>query len=124
MTGSRAVSITDIEQRYSSNAYVRVGHRDVRGYADGTCFIFESVLRIADIVLETATPAEEAARLVARLDVGIPVAALELNKLPMTLQRAIITTRALTRWETRALNARGVFRNTANIPEQRSAERS
>ena len=81
------VATSDIEARYSSNAFVRVGHGDIRGYADGSRFLLDSVLRIAAIVLERAEQPEEAAALLKRLDLGIPASALELTTLPIILSR-------------------------------------
>jgi hypothetical protein len=45
---------TDIEARYSSNAFSRIGHGDIRGFADGSRFLLDSALRIAAIVLGRA----------------------------------------------------------------------
>ena len=77
----------DIEARYSSNAFVRVGHGDIRGYADGSRFLLESALRIAAIVLERAEDQEAAALLLTRLDLGLPAEALPLSALGFPLTR-------------------------------------
>jgi hypothetical protein len=82
--------INDIEARYSSNAFVRVGHGDIRGYADGSRFLLESALRIAAIVLERAVDQEAAALLLARLDLGLPAEAMPLSALGFPLTRGEI----------------------------------
>ncbi|MGT2453880.1 DEAD/DEAH box helicase [Cupriavidus basilensis] len=84
------VPVADIERRYSPNVYQRVGHGDIRGYADGSRFLLESVLRIASIVLERADDPEVVGNLLKRLDVGIPAAALALTGLPTALSRGEI----------------------------------
>ena len=80
----------DIEARYSSNAFVRVGHGDIRGYADGSRFLLESALRIAAIVLERAEDQQAAALLLTRLDLGLPAEALPLSALGFPLTRGEI----------------------------------
>lgn len=79
-----------IEARYSSNAFVRVGHGDIRGYADGSRFLLESALRIAAIVLERAEDQEAAVLLLTRLDLGLPAEALPLSALGFPLTRGEI----------------------------------
>ncbi len=71
-------SVSEIETRYSSNAFSRVGHGDIRGYADGSRLPLDSVLRIAAIVLEHEHDPEDAQRLYKRLELGIPIEALGL----------------------------------------------
>ncbi|MCA0418024.1 MAG: DEAD/DEAH box helicase [Proteobacteria bacterium] len=80
----------EIEERYSSNAFVRLGHGDIRGYADGSRFLLESALRIAAIVLERAEEREAAALLLTRLDLGLPAAAVPLSALGFPLSRGEI----------------------------------
>jgi len=80
----------DIEACYSSNAFVRVGHGDIRGYADGSRYLLESALRIAAIVLERAEDQEAAALLLTRLDLGLPVEALPLSAVGFSLTRGEI----------------------------------
>lgn len=80
----------EIEDRYSSNAFVRLGHGDIRGYADGSRFLLESALRIAAIVLERADDQEAAALLLTRLDLGLPAQAVPLNRLGFPLTRGEI----------------------------------
>lgn len=82
--------INEIETRYTSNPFVRVGHGDIRGYADGSRFLLESALRIAAIVLERAEDEEEAALLLTRLDLGLPAAAVPLSALGFPLTRGEI----------------------------------
>ncbi len=84
------VPIGEIERKYSANAFVRMDHGDIRGYADGTRFLFEAVVRIAALVLERADEPDEAERLLKRMDLGVPAEALELTAMPMTLTRGEI----------------------------------
>lgn len=81
------VAVGDIEGRYSPNTFVRVGHGDIRGYADGSRFLLESILRISAIVLERAEDPDSVATLLKRLDLGVPVEVLELTELPIALSR-------------------------------------
>jgi hypothetical protein len=81
---------TDIEARYSSNAFSRVGHGDIRGFADGSRFLFDSALRIAAIVLGRAHDQEAAALLLTRLDLGLPADALPLSSVSFPLTRGEI----------------------------------
>lgn len=81
------VAVGDIEGRYSPNTFVRVGHGDIRGYADGSRFLLESILRISAIVLERAEDPNSVATLLKRLDLGVPVEVLELTELPIALSR-------------------------------------
>ncbi|QIB34609.1 DEAD/DEAH box helicase [Ancylobacter pratisalsi] len=80
----------EIEDRYSANTFSRVGHGDIRGFADGSRFLFDSVLRIAAIVLGRADDPEAVSALLRRLDFGIPVDALPLTLLPVALARGQI----------------------------------
>lgn len=79
--------VGDIEDRYSGNVFVRVGHGDIRGYADGSRFLFESIVRISAIVLERADDPDEVAALLKRLDLGVPAAVLPLTGIPLPLTR-------------------------------------
>lgn len=92
-------STGSIEAKYSANAFSRVGHGDIRGYADGCRMLLDSVVRIAAIVLETAFDADATAALQKRLEVGVPADLLALvnSKLP------------LSRGELLALRAAGVL---------------
>lgn len=84
------VPVNEIEGRYSSNLFVRVGHGDIRGYADGSRFLLESALRIGAIVLERAMDEEASALLLARLDLGLPAKALPLSAIGFPLTRGEI----------------------------------
>jgi helicase len=83
-------SINEIEAGYTSNAFVRVAHGDIRGYADGSRFLLESALRIAAIVLQLADVENATAILLTRLDLGLPTGALPLNALGFPLTRGEI----------------------------------
>lgn len=100
-----------IEERYSANMYSRVGHGDIRGYADGCRMLLDSVVRIAAIVLETAFAPDATAALQKRLEVGVPADLLSLvnSKLP------------LTRGELLALRANGVL-STVGVAQLSSAK--
>lgn len=79
--------ISDIEARYSSNLFVRVGHGDIRGYADGSRFLLESAMRIAAIVMERTEDEVAVALLLTRLDLGLPAAAVPLSAIGFPLNR-------------------------------------
>ncbi|WP_240538279.1 hypothetical protein [Bradyrhizobium yuanmingense] len=80
-------STSDIESRFSSNLFLRVGHGDIRGYADGARFLLESALRIAAIVLERAEDPDQVDVLLKRLDLGLPADALGLTEIDVLLTR-------------------------------------
>ncbi len=82
----------EIEARYSSNFFIRVGHGDIRGYADGSRFLLEAALRIAAIVLERTQDEEAAALLLVRLDLGLPAQAIPLSTIGFPLTRGEILT--------------------------------
>jgi len=84
------VPISDIETRYSSNLFIRIGHGDIRGYADGSRFLLESALRIAAIVLERAEDENASSLLLTRLDLGLPAEAVPLNSIGFPLTRGEI----------------------------------
>lgn len=77
----------DIEGRYSSNAFSRVGHGDIRGYADGSRFLLESALRISAIVLERAEDETAISLLLTRLDLGLPAELIPLSAMGFLLTR-------------------------------------
>lgn len=83
-------STSDIENKYSSNLFSRVGHGDIRGYADGARFLLDSALRIAAIVLERAEDEERVALLLKRLDLGLPGDAIGLTEFGFLLTRGEI----------------------------------
>ncbi|ARP67374.1 MULTISPECIES: DEAD/DEAH box helicase [Mesorhizobium] len=84
------VTITDIETGYTTNPFSPIRHGDIRGFADGTRFLLDSVLRIAAIVLGRADDPDEVSTLLKRLDLGIPGAAFSLTELPIVLARGEI----------------------------------
>lgn len=75
-----------IEDKYSANQFSRVGHGDIRGFADGCRMLLDSIVRIASIVRETAFDSDASAALQKRLEVGVPIDLLNLvnAKLPLT----------------------------------------
>jgi replicative superfamily II helicase len=81
---------SDIERTYSSNAFSPVGAGDIRGFADGTRYVFEAVIRITSIVTGIAFDSEEVSALLKRLDLGVPAEALSLTDLPVRLERGAI----------------------------------
>lgn len=80
----------DIESQYSGNAYSRVGHGDVRGYADGSRFLLEAVLRIAAIIHGLADEPDVTLSMYKRLELGIPAEMLALVHSAAPLSRAEI----------------------------------
>jgi helicase len=84
----RGVPIEQIEEQFSPNPFARVGHGDVRGFADATRFYLGSASRIAAIVHAGAGPTEEEiTSLLKQLDVGLPADAQELTDIPLNLVR-------------------------------------
>ena len=82
------LSIDDIERAYTPNPFSRMAHGDIIGYADQARFFLQSALRVASIILAGAAfPDADAERLLNRLEIGIPEAALPLVDLPMALTR-------------------------------------
>ncbi len=82
------VGISDIETGYSTHPrFYRVAAGDIRGFADGTRFLFESVQRISAIVTANANDPGEVETLLKRLDLGLPAGALPLTELPVRLDR-------------------------------------
>jgi len=86
------VPTTDIESAYTVNPYSRVGHGDIRGFADGSRFLLESAMRIASIVLERPHDEEAASALLRRLELGVPAELLPLTDLGVELTRGEILT--------------------------------
>lgn len=84
------VAISDIETAYTTNPFAPVRHGDIRGFADGSRFLLESVLRISAIVQGRADDPESVATLLKRLDLGIPQDAFALTDLPLVLTRGEI----------------------------------
>ncbi len=77
----------EIEDLYSTTPFSRVGHGDIRGFADGSRFLLESALRIAAIILDRAEDPEHTASLFKRLELGIPAEYLPLTESPLVLTR-------------------------------------
>lgn len=82
----------DIENAYTVNSFSRVGHGDIRGFADGNRFLLESAMRIASIVVEQPHDEETASVLLKRLDLGIPAGLLPLTELGIELTRGELLT--------------------------------
>lgn len=81
------IPLRDIENGYSANAFSRVGHGDIRGFADGTRFLLEPAMRIAAILRGTSEPEEVTSLFLRRLEVGLPTEALPLTELSIVLLR-------------------------------------
>jgi replicative superfamily II helicase len=83
------VPIDQIEQRYTATPYQgRVGHGDVRRFADATRFHLRSAHQIAAVMyIERAGSEEEVDRLLRQLEFGIPAELLGLLQLPLLLTR-------------------------------------
>jgi helicase len=82
------LSMDDIEKAYTPNPFSRMAHGDIIGYADQARFFLQSALRIASIIWAGAAFSDaDAERLLNRLEIGIPEAALPLLDLPMALTR-------------------------------------
>ncbi|NEO71792.1 MAG: DEAD/DEAH box helicase [Moorea sp. SIO3H5] len=81
--------IEAIEQRFSVTRYAgSVGAGDVRGYADRTRLHLQAAFNIADIILLGEGPDETAIdTLLQQLETGLPVGALKLLTLPVSLPR-------------------------------------
>jgi replicative superfamily II helicase len=94
------VPTSEIERRYSANPFSRVGHGDIRGFADGCRFLLESAVQIAAILLGRAEDETIVDDLLRRLDLGIPPEMLPMIGIGidftrsdlLTLWRAEITT--------------------------------
>jgi replicative superfamily II helicase len=79
----------DLENRYTTNPYQgRIGHGDVRRFADATRFHLRSAHQIVSVMFINRGPSEESIETVMRrLEVGIPADCLELLTLPLPLSR-------------------------------------
>lgn len=86
------VPVADIEAAYSTNAFSRVGHGDIRGFADGSRYFLESAVRIASIMLERPEDETRVAALFRRLDLGIPEQILPLTEVGVELTRSELLT--------------------------------
>ena len=114
------VSSSDIEERYSSGAFNPLGHGDIRGFADGTRFLFEAMLRISAIVLGSSHPQDSITDLLRRLDLGIPTAALVLTRLQVVLSRGEI----LSFWRAGILTATQITEMTLSEMESLMGRRA
>jgi hypothetical protein len=83
------VPIEEIEQRYSTTPYQgRIGHGDVRKFADNTRFHLRSAHQITMVMFMGKGPDEAVIEvLLKQLEVGIPAEALGLLDLPTPLAR-------------------------------------
>lgn len=78
-----------IEKRYSPNPYQgRIGHGDVRKFADATRFHLRSAHQIVSVMFVGEGPTVDSIEtLLRQLEVGIPADALDLLSLPASLSR-------------------------------------
>lgn len=99
------VPLETIEQRYTPNPFQgRIGHGDVRKFADMTRYHLRSAHQIASVMFVGEGPSEESVEaLLRQLEAGLPAEALGLLSLPVPLSRG----------EYLALHAAGV-----STPEQ------
>jgi replicative superfamily II helicase len=99
------VPLETIEQRYTPNPFQgRIGHGDVRKFADATRYHLRSAHQIASVMFVGEGPSEESVEaLLRQLEAGLPAEALGLLSLPVPLSRG----------EFLALHAAGV-----STPEQ------
>jgi helicase len=81
-------SLADIENAFSSNGRVRLGHGDIRSFADGNRYLLESAVRIASILLETPYDENAVSCLFTRLNLGIPAEILPMTDLGIELVRS------------------------------------
>lgn len=86
------VPSSTIETAFSTNPFSRVGHGDIRGYAENSRYLLEAVVRIAAIVLGDGYEPEVVSSLMRRLELGIPAEALTLLDLGVILNRGEIMT--------------------------------
>lgn len=83
------IPVTEIENIYSANLYYsRVGHGDIRGFADGSRYLLESSIRIASIILNRSYDEEMVSSLLKRLDLGIPAGLLPMTEVGLGLTRS------------------------------------
>lgn len=80
--------IADIEDKFTVQAYSRIGAGDIRSFADFARFHLAAAFEIADVLLLGQGPsAEDVENLLVQLEAGIPADALELLDLPLRLGR-------------------------------------
>lgn len=85
----RGVPIETIEQQYSANPYFsRIGHGDIRKFADNTRFHLRSAAEIVALVYIRDAPDEQEIEVLLRqLEIGLPTDGLDLLSLPVSLSR-------------------------------------
>jgi replicative superfamily II helicase len=83
------VPLETIEQRYTPNPFQgRIGHGDVRKFADATRYHLRSAHQIASVMFVGEGPSEESVEaLLRQLEAGLPAEALGLLSLPVSLSR-------------------------------------
>lgn len=82
------VPTEQIEAEYSSNAFQRMAHGDIIGYADSTRFYLQSAFSIADILYQGQGPGQESIDThFQQLEFGIPQPALSLLAVGPELNR-------------------------------------
>lgn len=81
-----------IENSYTANQFSRIGHGDIRGFADGSRYLLESAARITSIVLERPEDEARLAALMRRLDLGVPASLLPLTEVGIELTRSELLT--------------------------------
>jgi hypothetical protein len=85
----RGTPMEEIEQRFSTTPFQgKIGHGDVRCFADSTRFHLRSAHRIATVMFVGQGPSEASVEeLLKQLELGIPREALGLLSLPLSLSR-------------------------------------
>ena len=77
-----------IETECTKNPYFKIGHGEVRNFADTTRYHLRSAFQIVTLLLMSNGPSEESIdALLKQLEVGIPAGLLGLLSLPITLTR-------------------------------------
>jgi hypothetical protein len=81
--------LEDIERRYSPNPYQgKVGHGDIRKFADLTRYHLRAAHEILGILIIThGVDQAETDSLLRQLELGLPAAAVRLSELPISLSR-------------------------------------
>lgn len=108
--------VDEIEGRYTPNPYQgRIGHGDVRKFADTTRFHLRSAHQIASLMLVGQGPDDAAIEaMLQQLEVGIPADALDLLSLPLPLSRG----EYLALWSAGVTTAAAVWAHAAVQLEQ------
>jgi replicative superfamily II helicase len=80
--------LEDIENDYSTTPYRgRIEYGDIRRFADTTRFHLQSAANILAVLLLGKNPQVEIGTVLKQLEIGIPANAIELLRLPLTLNR-------------------------------------